>query len=319
MNAPRTRQVRCTAGLLALALVLTGPILPAPAQTTRERGIGPFQVLTKRGEITVRLLRRDRQLVWVDQQVSSGRFVETALAPDDLVRFNVPTPPVFDAADRATTPDQIAQVLVALQRMTDPLKPYRDLPGVPLDAALLRQGLLLERAGRWENALKVYEDILAQKYQPPEVTEARLRSALCHARLNRNDRVLELLADQSLPDDDLALLSDLVFARAQAHAAQGQYEQAVLDFLYLVVFHPFVQENESRCLAAVLPSYAALQDWEAASQTLAALRKQYPDAQATRQAEPFAQQYQKELAAEEAYATPEAAAGEPEAEEEKTP
>lgn len=299
MKTPR-RQLKRWALLLVVSLCAAG----APAQTARERGVGPFRLVTPRGDVTVRLLRRDRELVWVDQQVSGGTFVETGLARTDITRFEIPRPSAFEAAERAATSEQIARVQVALKGISDSLRAYRDLPGMPVDEALFLQGLLLERSQRWPAALAVYEELLAAPHRPAIAATAGLRAALCHAQLGQHERVLAVLEQRTIPDDDLTLLSDLYFARGRALAAAGRHDEAILDFLFLVVFDPYVQNNEPRCLAAALPSFAALQDWAALWKSLAVLRGQYPDSAETKQAEEIAKTYEKQLAAETEYQDP---------------
>ncbi len=287
---------------LLLAVCLCAAV--APAQTARERGVGPFRLVTPRGDVTVRLLRRDKELIWVDQQVSGGSFVETGLNRADITRFEIPQPAAFEAAERASTPEQIAKVQVALKAISDSLRAFRDLPGMPVDQALLLQGMLLERSQRWPAALAVYDELLAAPHRPAVAGTAGLRAALCHARLGQHERVLAMLEQRAIPDDDLALLSELYFARGQALAATGRHDAAILDFLFLVVFDPYVQNNEPRCLAAALPSYAAMQDWAALWKSLAVLRGQYPEAPETKQAEEIAKTYEKQLAAETEYQDP---------------
>lgn len=299
MRTPR-RQLKRWVLLLALGLCAAG----APAQTARERGVGPFRLVTPRGDVTVRLLRRDKDLIWVDQQVSGGSFVETGLRRADITRFEIPQPAAFEAAERASTPEQIAKVQVALKAISDSLRSFRDLPGMPVDQALLLQGLLLERSQRWPAALAVYDELLAAPHRPAVAGTAGLRAALCHAQLGQHERVLAMLEQRAIPDDDLALLSDLHFARGQALAATGRHDEAILEFLFLVVFDPYVQNNEPRCLAAALTSYAALQDWAALWKSLAVLRGQYPEAAETKQAEEIAKTYEKQLAAETEYQDP---------------
>jgi tetratricopeptide (TPR) repeat protein len=157
------------------------------------------------------------------------------------------------------------------------------------------QAQLAERRNQWKEALALYEDILRQAHAPTYAESANLRAALCLSKLDRQDKVLEQLADKPIPDDDLNLLSDVYAARARARAATDDHEGAIMDYLFLVVFYPFVQTNETRCLAATIPHYAAIKDWDAASKTLAALQTQYPEAEMTLQAEALLQKLQSEL------------------------
>ena len=191
-------------------------------------------------------------------------MIETGVPVEDIVRFDVPRTAAFAAAEQATTAEQVAQAYVALKRFSDLLKPYRDLPGIPVDDALLLQGRMLETQDRTTEALALYDDILKQPYTVSCAAEAHVRAAVCSARLGRHEAALAHLDEARPSEDDLDLLSEYSFARGQALAALGRHEDAVLSFMNLVVFHPFVQSNEARCLEAAVPSFIALKDWDGA-------------------------------------------------------
>lgn len=289
--------------LTLLALGAAPPSLPGQTPAAVERGIGPFSLQTRRGPLTVRLLKRDAQFVWVDQLAASGKWIEIGLTPSDIVRFDVQRPRFFDLVESASTPEQIGQLTAALKKVTDTQKAFRDLPGLLVDEAFFLQGRLLEKQSQWKAALAVYEDIAKQPYHPAQAEAARLRAGVCYARLEQFEKALPLL-DAPVSDEDLGLLSDVVFSRARARAAAQDHERAVLDYLYLVVFQPFVQTNEARCLSAALPSYAAMQDWDGLWKSLQVLRTQYAALDETRRAEEFVKPYAKELEKEKAFALP---------------
>lgn len=270
----------------------------APASATHERGAGPYVLELARGKATVRLLRRDRETVWVERQMSSGGSVEAGVAAADIVRIEVPRPPAFDLAEQATNAALTAQAQGALKQVIDRLRPFRDLPGIPVDEALLWQGRLLERREQWQAALALYDDILRQPYRSGVAETVELRKALMHARLQQHAQVLAALESRTLPDDDQELLSELHLARGAAYAANGEHEKAVLDIVRLIVFEPYVSNNEPRCLLAVLPSYAAMGDWDAYWKSLAFLREHYAGSAEARAAEAHAAQFETELASE---------------------
>jgi tetratricopeptide (TPR) repeat protein len=172
-----------------------------------------------------------------------------------------------------------------------------------VDEAVYLQARLLEKQGQWKPALALFEDVAKQGHRPAQADAARLRAGVCYARLEQFDKALPLL-DAPLSDEDLGLLSDVVFARAQARAVVQDHERAVLDYLYLVVFQPFVQTNEARCLSAALPSYAAMKDWAGLSKSMQVLRTQYAELGETRRAEEWVKPYAKELEQEKAFVLP---------------
>lgn len=275
---------------LAIAVLLALPLLPpaqAQAPAAAPRGLGPFALETARGPLSVRLLRRDKELLWVVQQLSGGQQVDTGLPIKEIVRFNLPRPRLFQALD-AASPEQAKALRPQLEAYIRQLAPYRDLPGLNVDEAQMLLGRLLEQGNDWKGASAVYGEIANQPYQPAEQATARWRRGLCLAQLGQPAEALPLLDPVGLGDDDQGLVSDLYLARGGVLQQLGRHDEAVLAYLHLVVFLPYVRDNEPRALAAVLPSYAALKDWEAAYRTVQQLKKDHADTDAARQAEAFA-------------------------------
>lgn len=285
----------CCVGWFAMSAEAQTPAsTPAPAPAA-PRGIGPFSVETVRGPLNVRLLRRDRDLIWVVQQLSSGQQVDTGLPAKEFVKFNLPRPRLFQVLDTATA-EQAKALRPQLENYIRQLLPYRDLPGMNVDEAQLLLGRLLERAEDWKAAAAVYGEVIAQPYQPAEAGPARLRRGLCLTRLGQAEEALPLLDTAKLGDDeDLDLVSDIYLARGEVLQKLARHEEAILSYLHLVVFLPYVRDNEPRALAAALPSYAALNDWDAAYKTVQQLREKYKDSESARKAEEFAGTYPEQM------------------------
>lgn len=294
------KSLRLILPLLAAVLTVIRADAQAPAGPV-ERGVGPMTLVTPRGRSTVRLLRREKDFVWVDQLTSSGKYVETGVARADVTNVEIPRPRVLDVWDQAATTDQVAQAQALLKRIYDTMKNFRDLPGIPVDEAQYIQGCLLEKAGRLREALALYDDVKGQAHKPKEVPGATLRAGICRAKLGEFDEALKSLEGATAPEEDTALLSDLHFERAKAYAAIKKHDRAIMDFLYLVVFHPYTESNEVRCLEAVIPSYIAIGDWSGAAKSMAALKSHYPDSESTRRAEALLADHQKELSEEADY------------------
>lgn len=270
----------------------------AVAQTARERGLGPYTLVTRRGEVAVRLLRRDGDMVWVDRLVQSGQYIETGVPRSEIVELKAPPNPAFAAAAQAQTPEQIAAAIDGLRRLVAQLRPYRDLPGMPVNAALIEQAKLNERRAYWRDALLIYQELLHLPYDFPERPMIRYWSGMNHWRMDQKDKALEFLLDDPVPDEDLDLMSDILYMRADSLAATGRPREAIETYLGLIVFYPFVQTNELRALSGVIPNYIALQDWDATVKSIEALKRDYPDAPQTAAAvallETYTQQVEKE-------------------------
>lgn len=268
------------------------------AQTTRERGFGPYTISTQRGEITARILRREGDMIWVDRQVQSGNWVETGLPKSEIITFQSSRPGEFLAADRATTPGQIGPAIDGLRRFVALRRPYRDLPGFGVDEALLLHAQLNERRSSWRDALQLYEDVLSQTYEIANRQQIRYRAGLCLWRMDQKEKALNYLLDDPIPEEDLDLWSAVAHARADSLAAVNRHREAIDGYLNMIVFHPYEQSNEVRALSAIIPSYIALADWDAVTKTLAALKTDYPEAAETKAAEELLAKYPDQLESE---------------------
>lgn len=256
----------------------------ATAQTERERGLGPFTLVTMRGEITARLLRRDGDIVWVDRLTSDGVYVETGVPVEEIVNFVAPRPRLFELAEQPIdgySPDQIKALHDGLRKMAAQYRPYRDLPGIPTDQAIRIQAGLYEKQEMWRDAYLLYLDLLQLPYRVENRERIQLLTGMCLWHMDRKEDALDYLLDTPIPDDDLAFFSRVMKARADCLAAAGRTLEALEDRLYLVVFYPFVASNEVENLAAAIPLYVEMNEWGAAVKTLDALQTDYPGAPET--------------------------------------
>ena len=272
--------------------------LVAQAQTaTAVPGVGPFAIESARGRVNARLLRRDKETLWVMAESAAGGAYEAGVPLAELKMIEMPVPRVFDLAATAATADQQKAAHDGLDRLISTLKPFRGLPGVIVDDAVLRKGRLYARQGLWRDAVRQYEDVLQQPYESGQKAAARLGAGIAYELSGDHESALKYLEGVEMPEEDEDLISSAVFARASAKVATGRYDAAIMDYLLLVVFHPFVQNNEARCLEAVLPCYAEIKDWESLYKTVQWLRKEYPAAAETRRAEEIFEEHRKELEA----------------------
>ncbi len=264
---------------------LTAPAGQVAAQTARERGYGPFTLVTARGEVTVRLIRREGDMIWMDRQVQSGEWIETGIPKNTIIALRAPRPPEFAKADLAVTSEAIPPAIDELRRLIGRLRTYRDLPGIPVHEAILITAQLNERREFWRDALALYEELLAQTYEMKDRPLIRYRAGLCHWQLDEKEKALGYLMDEPVPEEELALWSSVMFARGDCLASLGRHREAVDIFLTMIVFHPYDQNNEARALAALLPSYMALDDWDAVMKSFEALQGDYPEAPETAKAQ----------------------------------
>jgi|GEM_PF-3349095 len=293
------RPIQTTIGVLAVVLALVAE--PGEARVPRQ-GLGPYEMTVPNGQFQVKLLRREGDTLWILREMQTGNFIETAVAFKDVQHVAFPRPRFFQAAEQLESNDQIEPLLATFRRFISSMLPFRDVPGSTVDEALYLQGLLLEKKEDWQGALDAYNDLLAQDYDTGNKDTARYRAGLCHARLGNHEDALSLLQSVEGLEDNLALKSEVFFARAEAHQALEQYEEAAMAYVHLLVFQPYVNDNELRCLAAVLPCYASMEDWQALSRTFRALKELYPDTEEYKQAERLIETYQEQLKKEQQFA-----------------
>jgi len=304
----RMKKARQRYGILPVLICLAYAsflFTPAMGQSTApHRGFGPIKMKTPHGEFAVRLLKRDKDVVWLLQRTQSGEWIEAGVNASDIESFEVPSPRIFQYVDVAETPDQVYKVMEQLDKFIATLKPYRGLPGIPADQALLLKGKLLQKLKRWKEALAIYQNLYAQDYTPGEANEARLRAGLCRAELGQTEAALEDFEEGITDDEDLVLLSDVYYTKGKLLAESGHHKEAVMSYLYLVVFYPFVENNEPRCLEGALNSYIVMKDWEAAYKTVLALSEKYPDSDYSKKAQKALEPYKEELKKEQLFVEP---------------
>lgn len=271
----------------SIAALVAGNMLfaiNAPAQTpARLAGaIGPFSIETTRGIIEARLSRCDSNTLWVVREGAAGAF-EAGLPLREVRRVVVPSPRVFTVVEQVSDKDAISATHEALDRLIATLRPFRNVPGIPYYEAILHKARLYDRQGAWRDALRLYEDLLKQPMDAPWKQMARWRAGIAFELSGDHARAAELLENIALPEDE-ELLSSVIFSRGLARSALNRHRDALMDFLYLVVFHPFIQNNERRGLDAALVCYAELKDWESLLKTIQWILKEYPGTSEARHA-----------------------------------
>ena len=278
----------------ALGLALLAP-LAASAQ------LGPWPIQTKQTTFEASIVKRDKDILWVERQSSDGqRMPQVGLAVADVVRIGMPRPALFDAVEKiralpAATDAQFAAAHAALDKMILQLKPLRDLPGIPADEAMVAKGRLYDAKGLWRESTRIYEDVVTKSAGSAAASNAQMLAGIAYAKGGEYNSAIEYLGGIPLPEEDEEMLSNLLFALGDSYFALENYDNALLSYLPLVVFYPYVYDNEPRGLAAALGCYAALKEWEPLYRSIQEIQKNYPAAPAAQTAAEFLEKYKKEL------------------------
>jgi hypothetical protein len=290
--SPRLRGFRPSASVLLFFLLA----LPASAQ------LGPYPVATRQATFHAELIKRDKDTVWIRRQASDGRYMpQVGIAVGDILGVRMPRPGLFDAIDRLhaapnATDAQFLSAHRALDRFILQSRPFRGIPGILADEALLLKGRLHIRKEEWRDAIRQFENILLYGKPSTLTTNAQILAGIAYMKVDEPQFAAEYLVDMPLPEDDEALLSAQLFALGDAYLALGNIDNALMSYLKLVVFYPYVQNNEPRALAAALGCYAKLQEWEPLYRTIQEIKTTYPGSPAEKLADDMINEHRDELA-----------------------
>ena len=266
----------------------------APAQ------LGPYPIQTKQAAFEAKIVKRDKDILWVQRESAEGTTPQVGIAVGDILRIQMPRPALFDGIEKirtapAATDAQFAAAHAALDKFILQTKALRDLPGIPADEAILLKGRLYDAKGLWRESTRLYEDILAKSASSAVATNAQMLAGIAYAKGGEYNQAVEYLGGIALPEEDEEILSQLLFALGDSYFALENYDNALLSYLPLVVFYPYVYDNESRGLAAALGCYAKLKEWEPLYRSIQEIQKTYPDTPAAKTAAEFLEKYKDDL------------------------
>ena len=286
-----SRRLRPAALLLLVALAL-----PASAQ------LGPYPIQTKQAQFEALLVKREKDILWVERQAEDGtRSPQVGLAVADILAIGMPRPSLFDAVEKirtapAATDAQFAAAHAALDKFILQTKALRDLPGIPANEAMVLKGKLFSKKTLWREAIRQYEDVVTKAPGTAIATNAQLLCGIAYSRCDEHQFAIEYLGGMPLPEEDEELLSDMLFALGNSYFALGNYDNALMSYLPLVVFYPYIYGNEARGLAASLGCYAQLKEWEPLYRTVQEIKASYPGSPAEQVADKYLADFQKDLA-----------------------
>ena len=278
----------------ALGLAVLAP-LAASAQ------LGPWPIQTKQTAFEASIVKRDKDILWVERKSADGaRSPQIGLPVADVVQIGMPRPALFDAVEKirtspAATDAQFAAAHAALDKMILQLRSLRDLPGIPANEAMVAKGRLYDAKGLWRESTRLYEDVVLKAAGTAAATNARILAGIAYAQGGEHHSAVEYLGGIPLPEEDEEILSKLLFALGDSYFALGNYDNALLSYLPLVVFYPYVHDNESRGLAAALACYAELKEWEPLYRSIQEIQKNYPATPAAQTAAEFLEKHKQEL------------------------
>ena len=281
--------------------VLVSSLWIAALALSARAQLGPYPIQTKQAAFEASLVKRDKDILWVERKSADGtRSPQVGIAVSDVLQIQMPRPALFAAIEKirtspAATDVQFAAAHSALDKFILQTKALRDLPGIPTDEAILLKGRLYSQKGLWREALRQYEDVVSKSKSPAIVTNAQILAGIAYSKEGEHQFAVEYLGGIALPEEDEELLSQLLFALGDSYFALGNYDNALLSYLPLVVFYPYVYDNEPRGLAAALGCYAKLKEWEPLYRSIQEIQKNYPNTPAAQTAAEFLEEYKEDL------------------------
>ena len=282
-------------------LLLHFSFLMAALAPAARAQLGPYPIQTPQASFEAKLVKRDKDILWVQRESAGGAASpQVGIAVADILQVRMPRPSLFDAVEKvrtapAATDAQFAAAHAALDKFILQTKALRDLPGIPADEAILLKGRLYDAKGLWRESTRLYEDILAKSASSAVATNAQMLAGIAYAKGGEYNQAVEYLGGMPLPEEDEEILSQLLFALGDSYFALENYDNALLSYLPLVVFYPYVYDNESRGLAAALGCYAKLKEWEPLYRSIQEIQKTYPDTPAAKTAAEFLEKYKDDL------------------------
>lgn len=276
-------------------------VLLAISPLAAQAQLGPYPIQTKQTAFEASIVKRDKDILWVERKTADGtRSPQIGLAIADILQIQMPRPTLFDAVEKirtspAATDAQFAAAHSALDKMILQLKPLRDLPGIPANEAMLAKGRLYDAKGLWKESTRFYEEVLAKAAGSAIASNAQMLAGIAYAKGGEHHFAVEYLGGIPLPEEDEEMLSNLLFALGDSYFALENYDNALLSYLPLVVFYPYVFDNEPRGLAAALGCYAKLKEWEPLYRSIQEIQKNYPNTPAAQTAEEFLEEYKEDL------------------------
>jgi hypothetical protein len=288
-------------------------LLPLPARAQ----LGPYPIVTQHATFEAELVKRDANTLWVRRKSSDGRNMpQVGIAVADVETVRMPRPGLFDAVERLraspnATDAHFRSAHAALDKFILQTRSFRGIPGIPADDAILLKGRLHDRQGQTREAIRQYENVVANAPASALATNAQILAGIAYSKVGEPNFAIEYLVDKPLQEDDEEILSAQLFALGDSYLALQNVDRALMAYLSLVVFYPYVADNESRALAAALPCYAALEEWEPFLRTVQDIQATYPNSPAAKTAADLAAKYKDELAAAGQFVDPPPAAAPP--------
>jgi hypothetical protein len=222
----------------------------APAAPAARAQLGPYPIQTKQAAFEASIVKRDKDILWVERKSADGsRSPQVGLAVADIVQIGMPRPALFDAVEKSAPPPPppTRSSPPPTPRSTSSSsrpRPCATSPASPPTKPWSSRAASTTRRASGANPpastrTSSPRPPLHRRHQRPDPRRHRLRQGRRPPFRRRIPR------RHPLPEEDEEILSALLFALGDAYFALGNYDNALLSYLPLVVFYPYVYDNEA--------------------------------------------------------------------------
>ena len=259
MNAPHIKI------LLVLAAPLAGVGLQTQAGDTNSYATAVLRLKSGR-EIECQVISREGTAVRIQRPFGHG-FAKESYQVGQIAGLYFPRPAILDSG---------TQDIAALEAEYARWQPFADIKGNWAAAVGVRLAHVLEGTGLYARAMELYDAHADAASLPGIVRTARVRGAICAARLGASSNVLARLTNAwTLAAGDCER-AELTYHIGRAEAACGNPVDGLFALLRNVVFYSAHHEWEPKSLAAALPLYARLDRDAEYHATIDALLRRFP-------------------------------------------
>jgi tetratricopeptide (TPR) repeat protein len=263
----RTRQ-------LVLALVVAGAcggVMPVEAQN----------IHLKDGRVvTSKSLRRQGDIIMATQEIAGTKGQpatkgEVGYPVATIEKIDFPEPVQLRAATELLTQGRAAEAVAQVDVALRYYEGFRDAPGSWwADLALLKTRALVSE-GHDTDADVLVDQIARMANDPETVRAARVQVAAGMARHGDHARALELCEAVIKESTNPQTLAAAAISKGESHLGLKQWEDALLSFLQIPVFHPEMKLLLPSALLGAGRAYFGIQDLPRAKETLDDLIKNF--------------------------------------------
>lgn len=267
---PRTCLTSFGYGAIAMAFFL------AIASVTAQQPAAPIEVILKDGRIvTSPGVGRSGSSLMVTVSIGNGSG-QVGIPVNAITRVAFPEPPQLKAARNMLARGKTAEAEGLAAQVMNNFALYRDIPGnYWADGAALRWQALVS-AGRETDADKVVAEML-QSEEPETQCLARLGQAASQAREGRHENALAVYDEVLAKSTHAETLAAAWLNKGHSLLAMNQGEPALLAYLRVPVLYPQCTLSMPAALLGSARALEALEDLPGAGARLNLLLHDYPE------------------------------------------